>query len=66
MPQISKGDRTQVSSRIEQPYFAKLERYLTLTGESKNDFVRQLIVRELDSIDLENFERKQDKLPISA
>lgn len=66
MPQVSKGERTQVSSRIEQPYFEKLERYLSATGETKNDFVRQLIIDRLDSIDLDDIERDQERLPLSA
>ncbi|WP_044496430.1 hypothetical protein [Nesterenkonia massiliensis] len=66
MPQISKGDRIQVSSRLELPYFEKLTRYLEITGESKNDYVRALIIRDLDSIDLEALERDQQRLPISA
>ena len=66
MPQISKGDRIQVSSRLGLPYFEKLTRYLEITGESKNDYVRALIIRDLDSIDLEALERDQQRLPISA
>lgn len=66
MPQISKGHRTQVSARIEQPYFEKLDRYLSLTGESKNDFVRELIIERLNQVDLESLERNQEPLPLTA
>lgn len=66
MPQVSKGERTQVSTRIEQRYFEKLESYLDITGETKNDFVRQLIIDQLDSIDLDDVEQNQERLPLSA
>lgn len=66
MPQISKGERTQVSTRIETPYFDKLGRYLAVTGETKNDFVRRLIVEHLDRVDVDSLDRDQEPLPISA
>lgn len=66
MAQPHKGDRHQVATRILREDFDKLNRYVELTGTTKNDFLRDLLLDRLAEIDLDALNEGQDKLPLTA
>jgi hypothetical protein len=49
MPQVSKGDRLAITSRIPRAYEAKLKRYTEDTGEKRTDLVARLLCEFLDN-----------------
>lgn len=66
MAQPHKGDRQQVATRIERLQYDKLTRYVSLTGTTKSDFLRDLVLARLNEIDLDAITDDQERLPISA
>lgn len=66
MAQPHKGDRQQVAARIDRKDFEKLDRYVELTGTTKSDFLRDLLLARLAEIDLDALHENQEQLPITA
>lgn len=66
MAQPHKGDRQQIATRIERTHFDKLTRYVELTGTTKSDFLRDLVLDRLQDIDLDQLTHDQERLPLSA
>ena len=66
MAQPHKGDRQQIATRIPRKDFNKLHRYVELTGTTKSDFLRDLVLERLASIDLDALNEDQTKLPLTA
>ena len=65
MAQPHKGPREQVATRIERAQFEKLDRYVTVTGTTKSDFLRDLLLARLHEIDVDALEG-QETLPLTA
>jgi len=66
MAQPHKGDRQQIATRVLRKDFEKLHRYVELTGTTKSDFLRDLLLERLAEIDLDALNENQDKLPLTA
>lgn len=66
MAQPHKGDRQQIATRIPRKDFNKLHRYVELTGTTKNDFIRDVLLERLAEIDLDALNENQGKLPLTA
>ncbi|GAA1150478.1 hypothetical protein [Nesterenkonia lutea] len=66
MPQINKGDREVVTVRLPIELFQKLDTYVKRSQTTKTDFVGGLIAEALEPVDLENLDRQQERLPLTA
>ena len=66
MAQPHKGDRQQIATRIPRKDFNKLHRYVELTGTTKSDFLRDLVLQRLAQIDLNALNEDQEELPLTA
>ena len=55
-----------VATRIPRQDYNKLNRYVELTGTSKNDFIRDVLLERLAEIDLDALNENQGKLPLTA
>lgn len=60
-----KGDRVSLTTKIPRAYYDKLNRLSAATGETKVDYIAALIVKDLDTIDI-NAVEGQEPLPMSA
>lgn len=66
MVRPNKGDRQMVATRIPRQDYNKLNRYVELTGTTKNDFIRDVLLERLAEIDLNALNENQGKLPLTA
>lgn len=60
-----KGDRVSLTTKIPRAYYDKLSRLSAATGETKVDYIAALIIKDLDTIDIDSVEG-QEPLPMSA
>lgn len=66
MVRPNKGDRQMVATRIPRQDYDKLHRYVELTGTTKTDFIRDVLLERLAEIDLDALNENQGKLPLTA
>ena len=66
MVRPNKGDRQMVATRIPRQDYNKLHRYVELTGRTKTDFIRDVLLERLAEIDLDALNEQQEKLPLTA
>ena len=66
MAQQHKCDSQQIATRIPRKDFNKLHRYVELTGTTKSDFLRDLVLERLAQIDLNALNEDQEELPLTA
>lgn len=55
-----------VATRLPRQHYNKLNRYVELTGTTKNDFIRDVLLERLAEIDLDGLNEDQGKLPLTA
>ncbi|MBO0596755.1 hypothetical protein I2485_15005 [Nesterenkonia sp. E16_7] len=60
-----KGDRVSLTTKIPRAYYDKLNRLSAATGETKVDYIAALIIKDLDTLDIDAVEG-QEPLPMSA
>ncbi|MGJ9426851.1 hypothetical protein ACHABX_13535 [Nesterenkonia halotolerans] len=56
MARPSKGDRVGVTTKVPRGYFEKLDRLTRATGETKVDYIAALVIKDLDTIDIQAVE----------
>lgn len=55
-----------VATRIPRQDYDKLHRYVELTGTTKTDFIRDVLLERLAEIDLDALNENQGKLSLTA
>jgi predicted DNA-binding protein len=66
MVRPNKGDRQMVATRIPRQEYNKLHRYVELTGTTKSDFIRDVLLERLAEIDLDALNGNQGKFSLTA
>lgn len=64
MPQPFKGDRRNITVRVQAVDAQKLQAFSDITGDSKSDVVARLVIDFLKTIDIDNISG-QGALPIA-
>lgn len=60
-----KGDRVSLTTKVPRAYYEKLDRLSRVRGQTKVDYIANLITRDLDQIDVEA-EEGQESFPLTA
>ena len=64
MPQPFKGDRRNITVRVQAADAEKLQAFSNITGDSKSDVVARLVIDFLKTIDIDTISG-QDAVPIA-